>query len=519
LHLKLIARNVLSTWFGYIATLLVGFFLAPFILHHVGNTGYGVWTLIVSLTGYFGLLDLGLRQSVGRFVARHIALKESRGVNETLNTAIAMLSAAGFLVLVAAVLITVFFKTAFKVEPQYEHAARLALLIAGANVSMALPMSVFSTILMSLERFDVMTGITVFSAITRATFVVIALSSGHGIIALAMVTIFASASEYLATFSCAKYLYRPLAVSWRSISIAKFKELFHFGIYRFVWIIANQLIFYTDSVVIGVFLGAASITYYAIAGSLVNYGRNIVSLASDTLYPAATRYDSTNDFEGLRKLLILGTQLGLFIGIPLCCGYFFLGSQFIRLWMGPGYNLSATILVILTVPQIFSMSQYASGIILVGMARHKILAQVAFVEGVVNLALSIILAKKIGLIGVAVGTVIPHMISTMIVVPIYTLRVVRLSVRQYIVSAYGGPLLCGLPTALLAYAFSVLVHRPSVGIFAGEALALGGTFMILVYFISLTGTQREYVNSSVRRYTLGTPAGPELENIPDEVRF
>src|ERR1019366_9982088 len=76
IRLRTITRNVLSTWSGYVATLLIGFFLAPFIVHRLGNTGYGVWTLVVSLTGYFGLLDLGLRQSVGRFVAHHVALQD-----------------------------------------------------------------------------------------------------------------------------------------------------------------------------------------------------------------------------------------------------------------------------------------------------------------------------------------------------------------------------------------------------------------------------------------------------------
>ena len=518
MHLKTIARNVLSTWFGYVTTLLVGFLLAPFILHRIGNTGYGVWTLIVSLTGYFGLLDLGLRQSVGRFVARHVALKDSRSVNRTLSTAIAMLFGAGILGLVAALLLTAFFGLIFKIEPQYAHAARIALLIAGINVSLALPMSVFSTILMSLERFDIMTGITVLGSITRATLVLIALTSGHGIVALAVVTLLVSSSEYLATVSCGKYLYRPLAISWSTVSRTTCKELLHFGIYRFVWTIANQLIFYSDAVVIGAFLGVSSITYFAIAGSLINYGRNVVSLATDTLYPAATRFDSTNDLAGLRELHILGTQLGLFIAIPLCSGYFFLGGQFIHLWMGSGYALSATILAILTIPQVFSMSQYASAIILVGMARHKILAQVALAEGLANLALSVILVKKMGLLGVAFGTVAPHVISTTIIIPLYTLRATRLSAREYVVRAYAGPLLCAVPTGVLCYVFSVLIHQPSAPMFATEVLTVGAVFGVLTYFISLTANQRAFVMSHLERYIKRAPLPVEPGSIVDEVR-
>jgi len=37
-------------------TMVVGFLMSPFVVHHLGNTGYGIWTLILSFCGYFGML-------------------------------------------------------------------------------------------------------------------------------------------------------------------------------------------------------------------------------------------------------------------------------------------------------------------------------------------------------------------------------------------------------------------------------------------------------------------------------
>src|SRR5215813_5055411 len=53
-------RNVLTNWGAYVLAMGVNFFLSPYVVHHLGNTGYGVWTVILSLTGYLGLLDLGV---------------------------------------------------------------------------------------------------------------------------------------------------------------------------------------------------------------------------------------------------------------------------------------------------------------------------------------------------------------------------------------------------------------------------------------------------------------------------
>src|SRR5580704_12286677 len=141
MHLRTVLRNIFSTWMGYLVTLSVGFGLAPFVVHHLGNTGYGVWTLIISLTGYFGILDLGLRSSVGRFVARYVALNDRENVNRTVTTAVAMLAGAGSLALLATAAMSLDFQV-FKVGHEFSSAARTALVITGINISLVLPFSV-----------------------------------------------------------------------------------------------------------------------------------------------------------------------------------------------------------------------------------------------------------------------------------------------------------------------------------------------------------------------------------------
>src|ERR1035441_5591055 len=359
-------------------------------------------------------------------------------------------------------------------------------------------MSVFNAVLFALERFDIVTGITVMGALTRSALVVIVLSRGHGLIALAAVALFSSSAEYLSAALCAKRMYPRLNPRRRYVELARCKELFNFGIYRFIWIVANQLIFYTDTLVIGIFLNAAAITYYVIAGSLINYGRNIVSLAADTFYPAATRLDARNDMTGLQDLLVLGTRIALAVGLPLCLGFLFLGKQFIVLWMGPAYAVSAAYLIVLTIPQVSSMSQYISALILVGMAKHKVLAYVTLLEGIANLVLSIILVRKIGLIGVAWGTAIPHAITTTLVIPFYTLRALEMRWSDYVVRGFVRPILAAVPAAGACYAFSILVVSPSWLVFGCEVLAVGLISALVNYYVGLSPEQRSLFVDKLR---------------------
>jgi O-antigen/teichoic acid export membrane protein len=490
LHLGTILRNIFSNSAAYLVTAVIGFLLAPFVVHSLGNTGYGLWTLVLSFTGYFGLLDLGIRSSVGRFVARYLALDDHINVNRIVSTAFAMLTSGSVLALIVTAIAVRYFFSAFKIEPEFQDAARTALLITGVNMACVLPLGVFTSILIALDRFDVISAVTIVGEVTRAALVVVFLRRGDGLIAIALIALCVTAAQYGALAFCVNRLYRPLHFSVRLVDVSTFKELFCFSIFRFIWIVANQLIFYSASVVIGIFLTAAAITYFAIASSVVNYGRQIVSLVTDTFAPSATRMDAKGDLAGLQRLLIFGTRISLLISLPLCVGFLFLGKQFIVLWMGPAFAASAGFLAILTIPQFTSMSQYMSVLILAGMAKHRVLAYIALAEGVTNVILSIILVQKMGLAGVAWGTAIPGVIATAIIVPLYTLRTLNLSVREYVVGAYLRPLICAVPAAALAFLFSRLVVNPTWAIFAAEVIAIAAVFGLLGCFLCFDSAQR-----------------------------
>lgn len=497
MHWDRILRNIFSNGASYLVTAVVGFTLSPVVVHSLGNTGYGLWTLVLSLTGYFGLLDLGIRSSVGRFVARHIALKDHLSVNRTLNTAFAILACGGALALLATLAMALFFFDSFKVEPQYQVSGRIALAITGLNMACVLPLGIFTSLLVALERYDVLGGITIVGELTRAVLVLASLKAGYGLVTLALIGFLVVVLQYSAIILTARRFFPELRFGAGLVDRQMCRSLFGFGVYRFIWIVANQLIFYSDSVVIGVYLNAAAITPYAIAGSLINYGRNVVSLVTDTFYPTAARMDAEGDMAGLRRLLIQGTRVSLLVALPLCLGFIFLGKQFIVLWMGKNYASSAAFLIVLTIPQFGSMSQYISSLVLAGMARHRALAFFIMAEGIANLALSIYLVQRMGVVGVAWGTVIPDLICTTLVVPVYALRCIKMSVREYLVDAFLRPVLCAIPIAAIAYACSVMFETASWLLFGAEVAVICGVFAVLAYFLCLDRQQRNVVMGKV----------------------
>ena len=58
-------RNMAWNWAGMICDATAAFLVMPFLIHQLGESSYGTWVLIGSLSSYFGMLDLGVRGSVG----------------------------------------------------------------------------------------------------------------------------------------------------------------------------------------------------------------------------------------------------------------------------------------------------------------------------------------------------------------------------------------------------------------------------------------------------------------------
>ena len=70
-------RGAASNAVGQCITLVTTFLLTPYVLHRIGETGFGLWVLVGSLVAYGGLLDLGLGSAVIKFLAHYQATGSS----------------------------------------------------------------------------------------------------------------------------------------------------------------------------------------------------------------------------------------------------------------------------------------------------------------------------------------------------------------------------------------------------------------------------------------------------------
>ena len=119
---RAIGRSVVWNAAGLVVEAVTGFLVMPFLIIKLGQATYGVWIVLGALTSYFGLLDLGLRGALGRYVAFHRSSGNQEGVNQTLTVGLTVLTVVGSVVVTVVVVCEPLFFRLFTV-PADEHGA------------------------------------------------------------------------------------------------------------------------------------------------------------------------------------------------------------------------------------------------------------------------------------------------------------------------------------------------------------------------------------------------------------
>src|SRR5229473_1519088 len=190
-----ILRAVATSWLAVLANAAVGFLLTPYVLHHIGDVEFGLYTLVTSLTGYYGLFDLGVRSAVLRFVSRALALNDRDEVNRVIATAFYFYWAICTLAILATSLAMPWMPHVFGVSGHTARAFQYLFLLAGIVQGLTFPLNVFAGSLDASGRFDQVYAVQILSLALRVVVVIAVIRAGGQLFAVGAVVL---ASIFLA---------------------------------------------------------------------------------------------------------------------------------------------------------------------------------------------------------------------------------------------------------------------------------------------------------------------------------
>lgn len=487
-------RNVLANWTGYVVSLLVSFVLSPRIVHHLGPADYGVWTLLVTVTAYLGLLDLGIRSAVTRYVARSESRGESRGERagsaEIASAALGVLAPLAGAALVVSVGLGWLAPTLFHIPPDARATTTAAATLIGAATAVTLVSGALGGVIVGLQRFDLLCVVDVVGALVRAALVLTVIAADGGLVAFAAAQLLVAITTAALTAGLGRRLHAGLRLRpvWSRPHV---RLIVTYGGYAFVAQLASSVIERSGVLVLGARGPVTAVTVFAIAAGLTDYVRALAGGIRTTLAPRASALEGGGQAEALRVLALQGARYTTLLVLPIATTLLVRGASFIGLWMGPAYaQPSGAVLAVLAVRLVFLTATGAAANVMLGASSERAVATVFVVEATLNIGATLALVPTLGVLGAAWGVAAPTIAAAVLVWPWLLRRRFGVAVSHYVLAAWGRPLVAVLPFA----AATVLVERlwpaSSLGVFVIQTALLVSLALVGAWYVGLTGPER-----------------------------
>lgn len=423
--------NALSNWMALAITVVVGLFLTPYIIGYLGKTGYGIWILVSSIIGYYGLLDLGVSSAITRYVARYAGQKDYKSLNETINTSLVMFCIIGFVVVGASFAVAGPLSRFFNIPTDQVEKFQKVVWLLGLAAGLGFPGNLFGAVIRAHERFVAANCVTIFITLMRASLVVLLLSRDIGLVGVAYSHLASAVLRIILNFAMCKLLFSHLRLRLREARWDVLRTLLAFGAMTTVLQVADIMRFNLDSFVIGKWVNVPAVAVYGVAALLIRFFLQFITCVTRILTPRFAFIDGQGKRGQLQQLFLKSLSVAAFLSFGVGTLIIILGRRFIVLWVGTDFLDAVPVLWVLAVTYSIALAQ-TSGISLVyALKKHHFFAGASVVEGVANVALSIYLAPRYGILGVAIGTAVPMLIIKLFVQPVYVSRIIGISLIRY----------------------------------------------------------------------------------------
>lgn len=432
---RTIAFSASARWITIAVELLLGVVMLPFNTRYLGAEDYGLWMLSASIVAYFPVLDLGYAGAMDRFIAHYRARRDVQAINEIASTLFVVFAAIGAVAMAAIIVVASNADSLFNLTAAQVHPARVVMILVGVQFAVGLPFAAYGGVVNGFQRTYRNAVVGTVVALAVATVNVSVLLAGYGLVELVAATTATRMLGYIAYRFNGYRVFPLLRVRYSLFSRARLREVTGFSVYILIQNGSNKINYATDPVLIGAFVSTAAVAVWTVAQRLADMVLRVTNQLNDVLFPVVVECDSTQRDDRMREVLVQGTKISLGLAVPVAGVLGMLAEPVILGWTGPRFAESILLLQILVVVVLVRVAGATAATVLKGGGHHRLLAWSNSVAATANVVLSIILLKVYGLPGVALATLIPIVVRSVVVLIPVACRRVGVPVQTFLMQA------------------------------------------------------------------------------------
>lgn len=500
-HLNEVKYGALLSYILIAANAIYSLLIAPFILGQIGESEYGVYKTIASMTASISILELGLGGTLQRYTAKFRA----EGDNERAFNFSAMgLLQAGVLAFAVLVIGVPLF---FSLEPAYSATftatemlrAKQLLVMLICYVALHIFENVLSGIVSGYNKFVFTNTMKLGALALKVLLYIVLLPMMKNAVAIVLTSLVIELSIILVECLYLTFgLHHKIRLTkWDN---ALFKESFGYTILLFIQSIIIQFNGNVDNVVIGAVIGTSAVTVYSFAIQLYNMYEQCATAVSGVLLPTVIHQLHDEDTpEKMEEMTVrYGRVQWMLLGAALF-GFLCLGQEFFRLWLGarlgPAVEDCWYLALILMIPVTFPLivNVFLAVLKAKNLLRFRTIAMLYSL--IVNIILTVIGTRIWGYWAAAVGTAMSTIIGSVISLNIYYHKKLKVSVLRVYFRIFRRTTLC----LLAALAVTLVLNRFLSG--SWLTLLVKAAVFVAVYLVLLLvyGMNREERNGLLHR--------------------
>lgn len=405
---------------------VVGLLYTPYMLRMMGQSEYGLYSLVASVIAYLTVLDLGFGNAIVRYTAKFRAEKKTEEQYEMFGMFFLLYLVIGIIAFGIGLGLyfnvdTLFGNTMTAVELGR---ARIMMLLLVANLAFTFPMSIWGSIIQAYEDFVFQKSLNIIRIILNTAVMICLLHFGYKAVAMVVVqTIFNILTLVINFIYCRRKLNIHIYFRFKHFHWGFLKEVALYSFWIFLNAIIDRVYWSTGQFVLGAMVGTAAVAVFAIAIQLEGMYMQFSTAISSVFLPKVTAMVATNrSRKEISDLFIRTGRIQYIVLAYILSGFIIFGRQFIELWAGAGYSDAYMISLLFFIPLTVPLIQNLGITILQARNEMKFRSVLYIIIALVSLAMQIVLTSHFGGIGCAMGVSGALVVGQILIMNVYYRR-------------------------------------------------------------------------------------------------
>lgn len=425
--------GAILSYVSIFASTLVQLLYTPFLIKMLGQSEYGLYSLIASVIGYLTVLDLGFGNAIVVYTAKYRAqgkVEEEKKLHGMFKIIFYIIGVIAFLLgIILYFNVNAIFganMTSTEIEK-----AKVMMLILSFNLLMTFAFNIYQSIITANEKFTFQKIMAILNTILKPVIMIPLLFLGFKSIAMTVVITIVNCIVLLSNyFYCRNKL--NIRVKYNGFDKSLFKVILCYSIWLFLGAIVDKVNWSVDQTILGMVSGTVAVSIYSVAATLNQLFINLSTAISGVMLPKVTKMianKATN--EELTNEMIKVGRIQFYVIFLMVTGLIFFGKEFIIWWVGKDFIDAYYVALWLIIPISFPLIQNIGLSIMQAKNKYKFKSISTAIMAVINIFISYFLAKQFGPLGCAIGTGLALIVCNIIVINIYYYKELNLDIFRF----------------------------------------------------------------------------------------